>query len=76
MTLTFPNESDEYRRARARLLEEEITLRRAMESVAAARRALPPGGEVPRITLSTVSIRLGDPARSAFPSSSPVSPAP
>lgn len=47
MTLTFPNESDEYRRARARLLEEEITLRRVMESVAAARRALPPGGEVP-----------------------------
>jgi predicted dithiol-disulfide oxidoreductase (DUF899 family) len=47
MTLTFPNESDDYRRARLRLLEEEIALRRTMESVAAARRALPPGGEVP-----------------------------
>jgi predicted dithiol-disulfide oxidoreductase (DUF899 family) len=47
MTLTFPNESDNYRRARGRLLDEEIALRRAMESVAAARRALPPGGEVP-----------------------------
>jgi predicted dithiol-disulfide oxidoreductase (DUF899 family) len=47
MTLTFPNESADYRRARARLLDEEVALRRAMESVAAARRALPPGGEVP-----------------------------
>jgi predicted dithiol-disulfide oxidoreductase (DUF899 family) len=47
MGMTFPNESAEYRHARARLLEEEIALRRAMESVAAARRALPPGGEVP-----------------------------
>jgi predicted dithiol-disulfide oxidoreductase (DUF899 family) len=46
MPLAFPNESEEYRRARARLLDEEIALRRAMESVAAARRALPPGGEV------------------------------
>jgi predicted dithiol-disulfide oxidoreductase (DUF899 family) len=46
MTLTFPNESPEYRRARAHLLEQEIGLRRAMEQVAAARRALPPGGEV------------------------------
>jgi predicted dithiol-disulfide oxidoreductase (DUF899 family) len=47
MTRTFPNESDDYRRARLRLLDEEIALRRAMESVAAARRALPVGGEVP-----------------------------
>jgi predicted dithiol-disulfide oxidoreductase (DUF899 family) len=47
MTLTFPNESADYRRARARLLDQEVALRRTMESVAAARRALPPGGEVP-----------------------------
>jgi predicted dithiol-disulfide oxidoreductase (DUF899 family) len=47
MSVTFPNESDEHRRARTRLLDEEIALRRAMESVAVARRALPPGGEVP-----------------------------
>ena len=47
MTFTAPNESKDYRRARARLLEEEVALRRAMESVAAARRALPAGGEVP-----------------------------
>jgi predicted dithiol-disulfide oxidoreductase (DUF899 family) len=44
---TFPEESAEYRAARERLLEQEIELRRAMEAVAVARRALPPGGVVP-----------------------------
>jgi predicted dithiol-disulfide oxidoreductase (DUF899 family) len=44
---TFPGESPEYREARRALLESEIELRRAMEAVAAERRALPPGGEVP-----------------------------
>src|ERR1700736_1460376 len=43
----FPNESAEYRRARNSLLEAEIALRRQIEAVAAQRRALPPGGEVP-----------------------------
>jgi predicted dithiol-disulfide oxidoreductase (DUF899 family) len=47
MTITFPGESAEYRAARDRLLQQEIELRRAMEDVAAARRALPPGGEIP-----------------------------
>jgi predicted dithiol-disulfide oxidoreductase (DUF899 family) len=47
MTTTFPGESPEYRAARDRLLEQEIALRRQMEAVAAARRALPPGGLVP-----------------------------
>src|SRR5688572_9225492 len=47
MSVTFPNESAEYRAARDRLLEQEIELRRAIETVAAARRALPPGGVVP-----------------------------
>jgi predicted dithiol-disulfide oxidoreductase (DUF899 family) len=42
-----PGESPEYRAARDLLLEREITLRKAMEDVAVARRALPPGGEVP-----------------------------
>jgi predicted dithiol-disulfide oxidoreductase (DUF899 family) len=45
--VTFPGESPEYRAARDRLLAQEIELRRAMESVAAARRQLPPGGPVP-----------------------------
>jgi predicted dithiol-disulfide oxidoreductase (DUF899 family) len=45
-TFTFPNESKSYRAARDRLLTEEIELRRRMEAVAAARRALPPGGDV------------------------------
>ena len=42
----FPNESDDYRRARDALLTEEIELRRHIERVAEQRRALPPGGEV------------------------------
>src|SRR3954452_15710355 len=42
----FPNESDEYRRARDALLAEEIELRRHIERVAEQRRALPPGGLV------------------------------
>jgi predicted dithiol-disulfide oxidoreductase (DUF899 family) len=47
MSVTFPGESAEYRAARDRLLEQEVELRRATEAVAAARRALPPGGPVP-----------------------------
>jgi predicted dithiol-disulfide oxidoreductase (DUF899 family) len=44
--LRFPNESEEYRRARNALLAEEIELRRHIERVAEQRRALPAGGEV------------------------------
>jgi predicted dithiol-disulfide oxidoreductase (DUF899 family) len=44
----FPNEGGEYREARDALLAEEIELRRHIERVAAQRRALPPGGAVPR----------------------------
>ena len=44
----FPNESAAYRKARNALLVEEIELRRHIERVAAQRRALPPGGEIPR----------------------------
>jgi predicted dithiol-disulfide oxidoreductase (DUF899 family) len=47
MSVAFPGESAAYRAARDRLLEQEIELRGAMEAVAIARRALPPGGEVP-----------------------------
>jgi predicted dithiol-disulfide oxidoreductase (DUF899 family) len=47
MHVTFPRESEEYRSARGRLLEQEVELRRLTEAVAAARRALPPGGVVP-----------------------------
>jgi predicted dithiol-disulfide oxidoreductase (DUF899 family) len=43
----FPGESTEYREARDRLLDAEVELRRAIEAVAAERRQLPPGGEVP-----------------------------
>ena len=47
MSVVFPGESAEYRVARDRLLGLEIELRRSMEAVAAARRALPPGGLIP-----------------------------
>lgn len=43
----FPNESTSYRQARNALLEEEMELRRHVERVAAQRRALPKGGEIP-----------------------------
>jgi predicted dithiol-disulfide oxidoreductase (DUF899 family) len=46
MGIALPGESPEYRAARDRLLAQEIGLRRAMEAVAAARRGLPPGGQV------------------------------
>jgi predicted dithiol-disulfide oxidoreductase (DUF899 family) len=45
--IRFPGESDEYREARNRLLDAELELRRTIERVAAQRRSLPPGGEVP-----------------------------
>lgn len=47
MTMTFPNESAEYRAARNKLLEAEIGLRARVEEVAAQRRELPVGGAVP-----------------------------
>jgi predicted dithiol-disulfide oxidoreductase (DUF899 family) len=45
--LHFPNETSSYRQARNALLEEEMELRRRIERVAAQRRALPKGGEIP-----------------------------
>jgi predicted dithiol-disulfide oxidoreductase (DUF899 family) len=47
MTIAYPNESAAYRSARDELLDQEVELRRQTERVAAARRALPPGGTVP-----------------------------
>jgi predicted dithiol-disulfide oxidoreductase (DUF899 family) len=47
VNVKFPGESEEYRAARDGLLASEIELRRQMEAVAAERRELPPGGEVP-----------------------------
>ena len=43
----LPGETDEYRRARDELLEDEVELRRQIERVAARRRELPLGGRVP-----------------------------
>jgi predicted dithiol-disulfide oxidoreductase (DUF899 family) len=42
----FPNESNEYRRARAALLDEEIELRQRIAQVAELRAQLPAGGAV------------------------------
>jgi len=47
-TASFPNESADYRRARNALLVEQIELRRQIERLAEERRALPPGGRVPK----------------------------
>lgn len=44
----FPNESAGYRKSRNALIVEEIELRRAIERVAAHRRTLPVGGEIPK----------------------------
>jgi len=44
----YPNDSDAYRQARTALLADEIELRRQIERVAARRRGLPPGGEIPQ----------------------------
>ncbi|MGZ8797904.1 MAG: DUF899 family protein [Thermoanaerobaculia bacterium] len=47
-SVRFPGESEAYRAAREDLLKSEIDLRRQIESVAAKRRTLPLGGEVPQ----------------------------
>ena len=47
MSISFPNESLNYRTARDALLQRELHLRREMESVAGELRALPPGGKAP-----------------------------
>jgi predicted dithiol-disulfide oxidoreductase (DUF899 family) len=46
-SVCFPGESTAYRDARNELLDAEIELRRNIESVAAKRRGLPLGGEIP-----------------------------
>jgi predicted dithiol-disulfide oxidoreductase (DUF899 family) len=45
--MKFPNEGKAYRSARNKLLRAEIALRKKTEALAAARRKLPAGGEVP-----------------------------
>ena len=70
MGVTFPNESSEYRQARDALLQQEIALRRQMEAVAASRRALPPGGNVPEDYVFDGLGADGKPARSNSPTCS------
>jgi predicted dithiol-disulfide oxidoreductase (DUF899 family) len=64
-TIRFPNESEAYRASRDRLLQAEIDLRRQTERVAALRRELPPGGEVPEAYMflegdGATPVRLSD----------------
>jgi predicted dithiol-disulfide oxidoreductase (DUF899 family) len=63
MGIQFPNESTEYRVARDRLLTQEIELRRQLESVAAARRALPAGGVVTQDYVFDALDDAGQPAK-------------
>jgi len=60
---SFPNDSAEYRKARAALLAEEIELRRHAERVAEQRRALRPAARSRRTTPSPPRMA----ARSGFP---------
>jgi predicted dithiol-disulfide oxidoreductase (DUF899 family) len=46
LSTRFPGESEDYRRARNKLLQAEVRLRRQIEAVAAQRRTLPLGGTV------------------------------
>jgi len=46
VSISFPNESSDYRAARDTLLQAEIRLRAQVEAVAAQRRELPLGGQV------------------------------
>ena len=59
----FPGETEEYRRARTELLAAEVELRRQSETVAAQRRSLPLGGEVPSDYAFEESDGDGDGAR-------------
>ena len=59
MTLSFPNESTDYRMARNQLLQREIELRRMTEEVAKARRALPPGRGIDSASRCCASISGG-----------------
>ncbi len=61
MSITFRGESADYRAARDRLLEQEIELRRFMETVASSRRALPPGGPVPEDYVFDCAVADGAP---------------
>lgn len=46
-SVRFPGESSQYRESRDKLLQAEAELRGRIEQVAALRRQLPPGGEIP-----------------------------
>jgi len=59
-SIRFPHESAEYRQARDELLQAELGLRHQIEEVAALRRKLPLGGEVPEDYVFEESSGQGD----------------
>ena len=63
--LRYPNETQTYRDARNSLLEEEQDLVKRVKALAAARRALPPGGELKEdyVFQWAVDGRVGQPVR-------------
>jgi predicted dithiol-disulfide oxidoreductase (DUF899 family) len=61
--MKFPNESTRYRTARTELLKAERALRKQIEKIAAMRRKLPQGGEVPQdyvFTSATGPLKLSE----------------
>jgi len=66
MSVRFPNESDAYRQSRDALLVTELALRDQLEDLAAKRRSLPPGGEIPRDFLFTALDGTPAPLSSLF----------
>ena len=61
----FPNETAAYRQARDELLQAELDLRAQLADVAAKRRQLPTGGEVPEDYVFTAEV-AGEPAQRLF----------
>ena len=58
-SVRFPGEDTAYRKARDQLLKSEVELRRLTEAVAAERRKLPKGGELPEDYVFEESDKMG-----------------
>ena len=68
MSVTFPNETLNYRSARTALLEREVALRREMEAVAAELRACRRAAKCRKTIHSTASARTARLRRCVCPS--------
>ena len=70
MGVTFPNESPEYRAARDKLLQREVSLRREMEAVARRSEHFRQVGRFPRTTSSIILMQRGRQRRCGCPNCS------